>query len=444
VGDWVDDAGAALVTDLYELTMAAAYHGRGMLAPATFELVVRSLPPERGFLVACGLEQALDYLETLRFDADALSYLGSLGLFTDAFLADLGTLRFAGDVWAVPEGEVVFAGQPLLTLTAPLVEAQVVETFLLTTLTFQTMVASKAARVAVACGDRTFVDFSGRRDHGPDAAVKSARAAYVGGAAATSNVLAGKLFGIPVTGTMAHSFVMAFDDEAAAFVAFARTFPERAVLLIDTYDTEEGARRAVRAAGELAGDGISVQAVRLDSGDLAALAPAVRRILDDAGLRDVEVFASGDLDEHRIAALLGAGAPIDAFGVGTRLGTSMDAPSLNTVYKLVADAAGPKMKRSEGKATLPGRKQVYRSADHDVLALADERMDGRPLLAQVMAGGRRVDGHEALDVARARRADAVAALPLELRALDGPYPRWAVERSPGLMRLVSELEGRRG
>lgn len=424
---WVTPANAALVTDLYELTMAAAYHAHGMDGQATFELFVRELPEHRNFLVACGLEQALDYLATMRFDEAALEYLDSLELFAPDFLDRLRSFRFTGDVWAVPEGEVAFAEEPLVSVTAPLVEAQVVETFLLTTVLFQTMVASKAARVAIACGaDHSFADFSARRDHGADAALKAARAAYVGGAASTSNVLAGQLFGIPVTGTMAHAYVMTFEREIDAFRSFARTFPENAVLLIDTYDTERGAQRAVEVATELAREGIRVRGVRIDSGDLADLAGRVRRILDDGGLEQVRIVASGDLDEHRIASLLAAGAPIDTFGVGTQLGTSADEPSLGGVYKLVEDVHGPKRKRSVGKMTLPGRKQVHHFVDergrfsHAVLALRDEEVPGaagRHLLREVMRGGQILHRERLADI-RARASETVGSLPDGLRRLD--------------------------
>jgi nicotinate phosphoribosyltransferase len=433
---------SGLLADLYELTMAAAYHRQGMLGPASFELFVRRLPEPRNFLVACGLEQALDHLEGWRFDASDIDYLRTLDLFDDGFLACLAELRFTGDVWAVPEGEVVFAEEPIVRVTAPMVEAQLVETFLLTTLTFQTMVASKAARVALACGNgRTFVDFSGRRDHGPLAAVLAARAAYVGGAAATSNVLAGRRFGLPLSGTMAHSYVMAFADELEAFRCYARQFPGQAVLLIDTYDTVRGAQRAAQVARELAPDGIRLRAVRLDSGDLADLAPRVRAVLDEAGLGDVRIIASGDLDEHRIAALVGAGVPIDAFGVGTMLGTSADAPYLGGVYKLVEDEHGPKVKLSAGKRSWPGRKQVFRGPDGDVVGLADEDGSalGRPLLQHVMGEGRRTDAPPSLAEIRDRRAAAVAALPADLHRLDGraEYP---VRRSDALEVLAAGMK----
>ncbi len=433
-----------LVTDLYELTMAAAYQASGIEHEATFELSVRHLPPTRRFLVAAGLEDALAGLEQLRFSPDDLSYLASLDMLPAPFLDCLADLRFTGDVWAVPEGEVVFAGEPLVRVTAPVIEAQIVETFLLNRIASQTMLASKAARVAIACGDRRFVDFSARRDHGVDAAMAAARAAWIAGAAGTSLVAAGKRWGIPVSGTMAHSFVMAFDDERDAFRAYARCFPQGVVLLIDTYDTVEGARRAVEVAQDLADEGIALMGVRLDSGDLLDLSRAVRAVLDDAGLDDVDIMASGDLDEHRIFALRSAGAPIDAFGVGTQLGTSADAPSLGAVYKLVEDADGPKMKLATGKVTLPGRKQVWRQRDRDVVGLQSEAVVGRPLLVEVMRGGRRTGPPESLDAIRDRCLVAVAGLPASLRSLEPPSPAdepadgpvWPVETAPGLQALA--------
>lgn len=441
--DRVDDATAPLLTDLYQLTMAASYFAEGMSRfEASFELFVRRLPRGRRFLVACGLEDAAEFLCSLRFDDAALGRLDGLGLFERSFLDYLADVRFDGDLWAVREGEVIFAGEPLLRVTAPLPVAQLAETYLLNCVLFQTMVASKAARVALACDGRPFADFSGRRDHGSDAALRAARAAFVGGAAATSNVLAGSLWGIPVTGTMAHSYVMAFGDEAAAFRAYGRRFPGQAVFLLDTYDTIAAAHTAVSVARELAAEGIATRGVRLDSGDLVTLSTQVRGILDAAGLDEVQVIASGDLDEHRIAVLLAARAPIDSFGVGTQLGTSADAPSLGGVYKLVEDERGPRMKLSAGKESLPGRKQVWRLergglAGGDVIALdGDEVPGGRPLLEPVLASGRRVRPSEALAAARDRRAAAVAALPPVLRQLDGPAARYPITRSPGLRALV--------
>lgn len=432
---------SALLTDLYELTMAAAYQAEGVDHPATFELFVRTLPARRRFLLAAGLDDALAGLESWRFEEGDVAYLAGLDLFPDAFLDRLADLRFTGEVWAVPEGEAVFAGEPLVRVTAPLAEAQLVETWLLNRVASQTMLASKAARVALACGDRGFIDFSARRDHGADAAMAAARAAWMCGAAGSSLVAAGRRFGIPLSGTMAHSFVMSYDDERDAFRRYARTFPQTVVLLIDTYDTVTGAHRAAEVARELAAEGIRIGGVRLDSGDLGALAHEVRAVLDDADLPDVSILASGDLDEHRIAALLADGAPIDAFGVGTQMGTSADAPTLGAVYKLVEDAAGPKMKLASGKVTLPGRKQVWRLDDHDVLSLDDEDVPGgRPLLTQVMAGGRRT-AVESLDTIRARATATIAGLPEQLRDLTPPDgPVWPLEISPGLGGLAERVQ----
>lgn len=442
---WVTDDNVALLTDLYELTMAASYFAEGMHGEATFELFVRHLPETRNFLVSAGLEDALHYLENLHFGPEAIDYLRTLDLFRPDFLDYLANLRFIGEVWAIPEGEVYFAGEPTLRITAPLIEAQVVETFLLNCLNFQSLIASKAARVAMASEGRRFVDFSPRRDHGADAAMKAARASYIGGAIATSNVLAGRAYGIPLSGTMAHAYVMSFDRELDAFLAFARTFPERSTLLIDTYDTVEGARNAVRAADILAPEGVKVQGVRLDSGDLPELARAVRTVLDDGGYPDIQIFASGDLDEHRIAALLENGAPIAAFGVGTQLGVSADAPALGGIYKLVEDEAGPKMKRSTAKVTLPGRKQVYRRyeggvAAHDTLALHDEPPPaGLPLLEKVMEGGRRIRPPEPLSASRERCAASLSALPTPLRSLEPAPEPYPIRHSDGLQSLLASL-----
>ncbi len=435
---WVNDDNAPLLTDLYELTMAASYLAHGMNAPATFDLFVRKLPIERRFLIAAGLEQALDYLERFRFNEEAITYLRSLSIFEEPFLRFLSELHFGGEVWAVAEGEAVFAEEPMLRVTAPLIEAQIVETFLLNVINFQTLIASKAARIAIACGEREFVDFSPRRDHGPDAALKAARASYIGGAAATSNVLAGSAYGIPLSGTMAHSYVMSFEHEIDAFRTFARHFPSRSILLIDTYDTIEGAHRAVQAANELAAEGVKIQGVRLDSGDLFELAVAVRGILDAGGCTDTRIFASGDLDEHRISEMLSRGAPIDAFGVGTQLGTSADAPALGGVYKLVEDTQGSKVKLSPAKLTWPGRKQVYRFSragryERDVIALESEQVaGGRPLLRQVMVDGERTLPADDLSAIRARCRETLAALPDELRMLAGGAGPYAVEWSTGL------------
>jgi nicotinate phosphoribosyltransferase len=446
----VDDANIALFTDLYELTMSASYHAHDLDQPATFDLFARHLPPERGYLVSCGLDSALDYLEHLHFDDVAVDYLRSLDLFDESFLSLLSTLRFTGEVRAIPEGELVFPNEPILQVTAPLVEAQLVETFLLNCIGYQTMIATKAARVATACGDRTFVDFSPRRDHGTDAALKTARAASVGGAAGTSLVLAGLEYGLELSGTMAHSYVMRFDNEADAFLTYAHDFPGRAIFLIDTYDTERAARIVVELAGKLAPEGLLPRAVRLDSGDVDTLSRSVRNILDEGGLTDVKIFASGDLDEYRIQQLVSAGAPVDAFGVGTQLGTSGDAPHVAVVYKLVEDADGPKVKLSTDKVTLPGRKQVFRREDgsaapSDVLALLDEPVaNARPVLQPVMRDGKRVGHREALSALRDRCRASVASLPARLRALEPEGPPYEVRISPGLDALVHRLHEQLG
>ena len=442
--DWVTGSNAGLLTDLYEITMAASYHERGMNGPATFDLFVRDLPACRNFLIVAGLEQALDYLEDLSFDEEATEYLRSLRMFDESFLDYLRRFDFTGEVWAVPEGEAVFPPEPIMQVTAPLIEAQIVETFLLNCITFQTMIASKAARVSLACGDKRFVDFSLRRDHGADAGLKGSRASFIGGASGTSNVLAGMTYGIPVSGTMAHSYIMAFESETEAFRAYARQFPERAVLLIDTFDSEEGARRAAQVARELAAEGINVSGVRLDSGDLGPLARSVRKILDDAGLDEMQIFLSGDLDEYRIKSLLEEGAPVDAFGVGTQMGTSADSPSLGGVYKLVEDERGPKIKLSTGKATLPGRKQVFRvqseTFEYDLIGLEGEDIPGaRPVLEKVMEGGRRLRAPEPLEDLQERCRSSIGLLPPHLRDLQPSRRPYQVQRSTRLDELVRDM-----
>lgn len=419
------DRSPALFSDLYELTMGAAYLADGNLAPATFELWVRDLE-RRSFLVAAGLEQALGFLEDFSFDQRSLDYLRSLNRFPEPFLELLADLRFTGDVWAVPEGEVVFAEEPLLRVTGPIIEAQLLETILLNTVGFQTLIASEAARITLAAAGRSWVDFGARRAHGIDAGLGAARSAYLAGADATSLLLAGREYGLPVTGTMAHSYVLSHATELEAFLSFSRTFPAGPVLLIDTFDTVNGARVAVEAARQLAGEGITVAAVRLDSGDLVALAAAVRETLDGAGFPGIRIVASGGLDEHSVAAL--SAAPIDSFGVGTRLATGGRDPSLNSVYKLVEDQRGPRMKTSTGKVTLPGIKQVYRREEdgrlvQDTIALADEPAPpGRPLLRRMMSGGRRLEPPEPLAAARERCRAALASLPGPLRSLTEPPP----------------------
>ncbi|WP_457634132.1 nicotinate phosphoribosyltransferase [Oceanithermus desulfurans] len=434
-----------LTVDLYELTMADSYLRRGRNEPAVFDLFVRPPVPGRRFLVAAGVEAALDYLERLRFGEEDLAYLRSLGVFSEAFLDYLARFRFTGEVWAVREGELVFPGEPILYVRAPRIEAQIVETYLLNVVNFHTLIASKAARVRLAAGfDASVVDFSPRRDHGPEAALGVAYASYLAGLDGTSNVEAGRLLGLPVVGTMAHAYVMSFPSELEAFRAFAADHPAP-VLLIDTYDTLEGARRALEVARELRAEGRALAGVRIDSGDLPTLTRRVRRVFDEAGFPEVKILISGDLDEYRIQAFLAAGGVADGYGVGTRLGTSYDLPALGGVYKLVEDAAGPQLKKSPGKRTWPGRKQVWRrwgeDAVRDVLGLADEEAAGEPLLAPRMRDGRRLAAPEPLAAARERVRGWLARLPEDLRVIAAdPKPDYPVEISSGLSALVRRLE----
>jgi nicotinate phosphoribosyltransferase len=436
----------ALLTDLYQLTMLQAYLARGMNDSATFELFVRKLPTARSFLVAAGLEQALDFLETLAFDEAELQWLEQQGSFSHELLDALRTLRFTGDVHAMPEGTLVFADEPLLRVTAPLPQAQLVESRLLNLVHFQTLIASKAARIVLAAQGRRLVDFGMRRAHGAEAAWLAARAAWLAGFDGTATAEAGQRFGIPVFGTMAHSFVQAHASEAEAFVAFARARPERPTLLVDTYDTEAAVARIVELAPQLARDGIAIGGVRLDSGDLAVHAKAVRALLDQGGLASTTIFASGNLDETRIAALLAAGAPIDGFGVGTALTTSSDAPALDAVYKLQSYAGQPRRKRSEGKATWPGIKQVCRFAGGDGrllldrLQLADEPCAGQALLQPVMRRGRRIVASPSLVEARSYCAAQLASLPQALRGLDAPPQPYRVEVSQALQALTRRFD----
>ncbi|HEY6988348.1 MAG TPA: nicotinate phosphoribosyltransferase [Bryobacteraceae bacterium] len=433
---------SALNTDLYELTMAAGYFAARKTADiATFELSVRRLPPARNFLLAAGLEQAVEYLLNLRFENDEIDYLRSLAQFQNAppeFFDFLARLRFTGDLFALPEGTPVFANEPIAIIRAPIVEAQLIETYLLSTFVFQTMIASKAARCALAGDGRPIVEFGSRRAHSPAAGILAGRAAFIGGCSGTSNTEAGMRFGIPVFGTAAHSWTMAFRDEEQSFRALQNLLGESSVFLIDTYDTLEGARLAARL-------GQPIWGVRLDSGDLVALSKQVRRILDEAGLQHAKIFATSDLDEYRVAELIRAGAPFDAFGVGTQLATSGDAPSLSAVYKLVElkDGAGEifTAKFSDDKSTLPGAKQIYRYADRDVLALYSECNDafqGEPLLRPIVIQGQRLEQPAGVDKMKAHAANSVAALPDRLRSLDEaePYP---VEVSPRLLAIAQDL-----
>jgi len=434
-----------LLTDLYQLNMLQAYLDHGETKTAVFEFFVRELPRRRAFLVAAGLEQALAFLEQLRFSDEELAWLTRTGRFSQALIDQLAQLRFTGDVHAMPEGTLFFANEPILRITAPLPEAQLVETRLINIVHFQSLIASKAARMMLAAPGKRLVDFGLRRAHGAEAGLMAARASYIAGFAGTATLLAEKLFGIPTFGTMAHSFIQVHDDEAQAFERFARARPENLTLLLDTYDTEAAARKIVALAPHLTSLGIAIQSVRLDSGDLESLSRSVRKILDEGGLSHVSIFASGGLDEDAVADLLNAGAPIDGFGLGTSLTTSSDVPALDCAYKLQEYAGQPRRKRSAGKATWPGRKQVWRryGADGrmagDILSLESDRHDGEQLIVQVMKQGRRIGPTRTLQDGRERFARDFARLPDHLRDLNAEttYP---VEIAAPLVDLAAEFD----
>jgi nicotinate phosphoribosyltransferase len=447
----LEQRGRALHTDLYELTMAAAYFEQGITDRAAFELFVRELPPQRSYLVCAGLAQAVSYLRNLRFTGRHIDFLRRLPVFQKVsrrFFDHLAGLSFSGTLEAIPEGRPVFAEEPLLRVEAPIIQAQMVETFLLSMVNYQTLVATKAARVvdAARCDgkERTVVDFGTRRAHGPDAAVLAARAAFIGGCAATSNLEAGHRMGIPVSGTQAHSYIMAFDSEEEAFRSYYQCFGEQTLLLIDTYDVIEGARKAIRTVPRLRG-------VRIDSGDISALSKQVRALLDDAGLKNATIVASGDLDEYAIARLVREGARVDAFGVGTQLVTGGDVAALGGVYKLVAiEKSGrwmPRVKLSPDKATFPGRKQVYRFSDapggrftHDVIASAEEPCPpgAEPLLRTVMREGALVEPLPALAEVQDFARKQIARLPMRHRDLANPQP-YRVEMSAALQQSFQSL-----
>ncbi len=427
---WVDDRNAALLTDLYELTMLQAYWREGMDRDAVFSLYYRRLPESRDYIVAAGLDDALRYLERVSFPEEGLEYLAGREEFSRGFVDWLADFEFTGRVRAMPEGTAVFPYEPLLEVTGPMPEAQLAETFVMNQVHFQSVLASKAARIVEAAGERAVVDFGLRRMHGTDAGMKGARAYHIAGVAATSNVLAGQAYGVPITGTMAHSYVQSHDDELEAFRAFAEEYPDT-VLLVDTYDTLDGVRKVVELGQEL-GDDFRVRAVRLDSGDLAQLAFEAREILDRAGLEEIEIFASGGLDEHEIAEIVERDAPITGFGVGTRMGTARDAPSLDMAYKLTAYAGRGRLKLSTGKKILPGPKQVYRREEDgeyagDVIARqGEEPPQGRPLLRTVMDDGERTSaGRTDLDEARERCRLELERLPERIGRVEPaerPYP----------------------
>ncbi|MBA4742406.1 MAG: nicotinate phosphoribosyltransferase [Azoarcus sp.] len=425
--------GLGLFTDLYELTMVQAYFEQGMRGEAVFSLFSRALPQRRNFLVACGLDTLLDDLEAFRFDDGDIEYLASLDRFSPAFLDWLRDFRFTGAVHAVSEGTPVFADEPLLEVVAPLPEAQLIETLVMNQMQLQTVLATKAQRMVAAAAGRRVLDFGARRMHGFDAALKAARAFHIAGIAATSNVLAGRVWGVPVAGTMAHSYVQAHDDEREALRAFAQTFPDT-VVLVDTYDTLAGVRKVIDlvCSGEA-----RIGAVRLDSGDLLELARASRRLLDAAGLQHVGIVASGGLDEDRIAELVAAGAPIEGFGVGSSMGVSDDAPNLDIAYKLCEYDGRGRLKLSSGKPVLPGRKQVFRTlldgrAVGDVIARADESLAGEPLLHPVMRDGRRLHPPADLDALRTHAQESIARLPHALQALEAAEPGYPVSVSAAL------------
>jgi len=415
-----------LLTDLYELTMAASYFENGMSDPATFSLFTRKYPSNRSYFVAAGLEDFLDYATNFQFSESDLAYLDDTGLFSNGFIDYLKTLRFTGSIHALAEGEIFFKDEPILEVTAPIIEAQIVETFAINALNFQSVIATKAARCVHAAAGRRLVDFSLRRTHGTDAGLKVARSSYIAGFIATSNVLAGKLYDIPISGTMAHSYISSFRDELEAFRAFARSFPDKTVLLIDTYDTIAGAHKAAIVGQEMAGEGHKLLGVRLDSGDMTQLSQEVRKILDEAGLDNTEIFASSSFDEYKIAKTIKEGASIDAFGVGTRMGVSSDAPYFDMAYKLVRYGDRPIMKLSTGKVNLAGEKQVFRMSDpqgrflEDVIGTRDETVeDASPLLEHVMQDGRLLRNHPSLEEIRERFRTNFQALDDKFKVLQG-------------------------
>jgi len=447
--DFLKEENMSLFTDFYELTMCASYFDNKKFEPATFDLFIRRLPENRSYFLFAGLEQVLLFLKNVKFTEEHLSYLKKQG-FNSQFLDYLRNFKFTGDVWAVPEGTVAFPCEPLIRVTAPIIEAQLVETFLLNTVNLQTTIATKASRVVNATKGKAVIEFGLRREHGIDAGMKVARCSYIAGCQGTSNVLAGLAYGVPVFGTMAHSFVMSYEKEIDAFRAFAKTFPANSTLLIDTYDDIAGAEKAAIVAKELEEKGFRLSGIRLDSGDLAEISKKVRKLLDDKGLQYVRIFASGDLDEFKIEELLKRGAKIDAFGVGTKMGTSADKPYVDVIYKLCETMSekgsfSPIMKLSEGKVTLPGRKQVYRFKDKngnfskDIIALADEKVKGEALLVKVMEKGEIIYDLPSLDEIRATAAESLSKLPEKYKKLTGA-PTYPVELSQDLEILIRKLQ----
>jgi nicotinate phosphoribosyltransferase len=440
-----DSTKSALLTDLYQLAMLNAYVQRGMNDSAVFEFFVRRLPEQRNFLMAAGLEAVLDFLEGFRFTREELDWMGSTERFSSQFIEYLAELRFTGEVHAMPEGTVFFANEPILRVTAPLPQAQIIESRLINILHIHTLVASKAVRCVIAAPDKLLVDFGMRRAHGAEAAMAAARASYIAGFAGTATVLAEKEFGIPSFGTMAHSFVQAHDSESEAFYDFARSQPDNTVLLIDTYDTEAAAHKVVDLKPRLAKLGIAIKGIRLDSGDLSEHARRVRAILDEGGCEEIGIFCSGNLDEYRLQELLAKGAPVDGVGIGTRLDISEDAPSLDCVYKLQAYAGRARRKRSEGKATWPGSKQVYRyftesgNFRRDVLTTTEDSREGEPLIELVMQHGTRLDPSPSLSEIRAHASRQLDRLPPRLRELTSAH-EYEVYVSEQLRELAARVD----
>jgi nicotinate phosphoribosyltransferase len=443
----MDPGSSPLLTDLYQLNMIEAYLAYGETKTAVFELFVRKLPARRGFLVAAGLEQALEFLEGLRFSADEIDWLKRTGRFSARTLDYLAALCFTGDVHAMPEGSVFFANEPILRVTASLPEAQLVESRLINILHFQTVIASKAARMVLAAPGKLLVDFGLRRAHGAEAGLMAARASYIAGFAGTATVLAGKMFDIPLFGTMAHSYIQAHDDEAVAFERFAHARPQDLVILLDTYNTEAAARKVMALAPRLKASGIVVRGVRLDSGDPIALSKSVRRILDDGGLTDVTIFASGGLEEDQLMAMAEADAPIDGFGIGTSLTTSSDAPALDCAYKLQEYAGQPRRKHSAGKETWPGRKQVWRRYDThgrmagDTISVENDDQPSEPLIHEVMQAGKRIGPARRLTAIRAYAESELERLPEPLRKLE-PGEIYPVQVGEALIGLTAEFDRR--